>query len=107
MENANFTELSPLEVLKLKRKPFPLRNLLILYFNAHSRDVYIEHFRGLKLLVEWLGPIELPTEPLTRNYPSVLTNYETQWLASYFKVDWRYIVDIVWKEFENGNIRNH
>ncbi len=34
---------------------FPLKYLLILYCNAHPKDVYCEYFKGFKLLLSWLG----------------------------------------------------
>lgn len=34
---------------------FPLKYLLILYCNAHPKDVYCNYFTGFKLLLEWLG----------------------------------------------------
>lgn len=43
-------------------KLFPLWALLQLYHTAHPKDVYVGYGEGLKLLVDWLGPIEIQEE---------------------------------------------
>jgi len=65
--------------LALKNKPFPLWALLILYDNSNKRDTYCNYFEGFKLLVEWLGPIELT--PHSEPIPSLYRSYEIQELS--------------------------
>lgn len=69
--------------LELQKKPFPVWALLILYENGSSRDLYCNYFEGFKLLVEWLGPIELTphSEPLNRLHRT----YELQELSVILK----------------------
>ena len=42
------------------KKPFPLLSLLTLYSKS-PHSLYIDHFEGFKLLVDWLSPIEIPS----------------------------------------------
>lgn len=61
-------------------KPFPMWALLVLYHNSSARDTYIEYHEGLKELINWLGPIEVPTE-YQLNYrlpPKLFHSYELQ-----------------------------
>lgn len=64
---------------EIKSKPFPAWALFILYIKSHPEDTYCNHFNGLHLLIEWLGPIELSqlSEPL----PPLHTSYELQQIA--------------------------
>jgi len=75
--------MTPLERLKRQRelesKPFPIEFLLIIYERGSSKDLYCNYFEGFKLLVQWLGPIQLTphSEPLNKLYRS----YEIQELS--------------------------
>lgn len=63
------------------KKPFPLRALLTIYLNASKKDLYIDYFAGFKLLVRWLGPIEIPTL-VVPSYPAVCISYEVDRIAT-------------------------
>src|ERR1035437_5776479 len=63
-----------------KPKPFPLWALLYLYYHAHLKDVYVNHFTGFKLLVDWLEPIEVPAD-IGVQLPRYCGNYELQEIA--------------------------
>lgn len=41
-------------------KKFPLKALLILYGKSNKYETYCNYFEGFKLLVDWLGPIDIP-----------------------------------------------
>lgn len=86
---------------------FPWQYLCILYLNAHSRDVYIENFKGLKLLYNWLGPFTDPNSEPMPDVSSHLLSYESQKLASLLNCNYRYIVDLIIREYANGNLPNH
>lgn len=66
---------------------FPLKNLLVLYSRAHSKDVYINNFQGFKLLVEWLAPIEqYQLVTATKTIPWCFHSYEIQEIARILQV---------------------
>ncbi len=64
---------------EINQKPFPVWALLILYHKGAPKDLYCEYFAGFKLLLKWLGPIELTphSEPIARLH----RNYEMQELS--------------------------
>ena len=77
--------ISSLERLKQQRelanKPFPLWALLILCEAGNRADWYCNYFEGFKLLVNWLGPIELPAAPASLRIPRLHRTYEIQEIA--------------------------
>lgn len=73
-----------LALLKLEeesqKKEFPLTSLLRLYTQC-PRELYIQHFVGLKLLINWLQPISESTfQPI--KIPTHLLTYEMQEIAN-------------------------
>ena len=71
--------------------PFPLKELLILYFNARSADVYCDYFAGFKLLIAWLGPIAIPVRAELPEIPRCFHSYEVQEIAKLLGCDQRII----------------
>lgn len=56
--------------------PFPLSALFHLYENANHADVYCNYMEGLRLLVEWLSPIEIPPFEGEYKIPRLHGSYE-------------------------------
>ena len=97
------TNASLLALMK-SRSEFPLRAFLLLYSKAHAKDVYCNHFEGTKLLVNWLGPIE--TDKSNPHTSHLLMNYEVTKLAEHLSSTPSAIWNIIFKEFQNGNLIN-
>lgn len=71
--------------LQARNKPTELHTILRLYFGANSEDVYISHFAGFKLLLDWLSPIKLPsnTNEIPIVFSKVVASYEHIKLAEF------------------------
>lgn len=65
---------------------FPLESLLVLYENASHADVFPNYMEGFKLLADWLGPIEIPSNLEIVNIPKLRRNYELNTIADILKV---------------------
>lgn len=89
MSDSLISNLSPLERLKqqrqLQQRPFPLWALLIFCENGHRNDWYCNYFENLKLLVQWLAPIEIPQAPASTRIPRLHRTYEIQEIATILK----------------------
>lgn len=102
--------------MRLKSKPFPLKELLRLYilneswYDKNSADytdsMYSLHFHGLRTVVSWLGPIALPD----REFPpvhKVLINYEIQQMAQMFgcgeNVIWHLCMEILNERYSSSS----
>lgn len=62
-------------------KPFPLWALLCIYEQSNRRDTYANYFEGLKLLVNWLGPVDCPAVTADLKIPKLLHTYDAQEIA--------------------------
>ena len=89
MSDSLISNLSPLERLKqqrqLQQRPFPLWALLIFCENGSRRDWYCNYFENLKLLAQWLAPIEIPQAPASTRIPRLHRTYEIQEIATILK----------------------
>lgn len=73
--------ISSLERLKISRRPFPLKYLLLLYVRAR-RECYLNYHAGFKNLYDWLAPIDIPAgNEYKKKMPDVFNNWEIQELA--------------------------
>lgn len=82
-------------------KKFPLKYLLFLYITGHKDDLYCEYFKGFKLLVDWLSPIDIPSLKKDFKFAPYLFNYEQQEIANILKCS-PYIVQQTLLEVHNG-----
>lgn len=74
---------------------FPLYVLLTIYLKA-ERECYINYMQGFKALVSWLGPIDAGiSSDFIRDYPSILTSYEIQEIASILKLEQNQIIHTI------------
>lgn len=74
--------------LLLESKPFPLASLLYMYEVSNRKDTYCNYFEGFKLLVGWLGPIEVPEIPAQlelKPIPKLYHTYDIQEIAIILK----------------------
>lgn len=74
--------------LLLESKPFPLASLLYMYEVSNHKDTYCNYFEGFKLLVDWLGPIEIPEIPAqleSKPIPKLYHTYDIQEIAVILK----------------------
>lgn len=68
-----------LEQKRVAQLEFPLPALLQLYAKQYQ-ELYLEHFYGLKLLLQWLAPVSLSSKPKCF-IPTYLITYEMQEIA--------------------------
>lgn len=67
---------------ELQSKPFPLWALLYFCEIGNRNDWYCDYFSGFKLLVSWLGPIDIPNAPSSLKIPRLHRTYELQEIAT-------------------------
>ena len=62
--------------------PFPLVYLLTMY-TTHRKLLYVNYYRRMKLLIDWLEPIEIPEFPELANKKlhTIYYNYDLQELS--------------------------
>lgn len=107
MDSASI-KIDSLERLKISRRPFPLKFLLVIYLKARH-DCYINYHAGLKLLISWLEPIDIPNAAQYKEIPSVFNNWECQEIAAILgtkpKVIYHTFREIIYHEihFTNNN----
>lgn len=70
---------------ELSQKPFPLWALLVFCEVGNRADWYCNYFEGLKLLIKWLGPVEIPAAPSQLKIPRLHRTYEIQEIAVILK----------------------
>ncbi len=73
---------------------FPLHALLILYATGKPTDLYCNDMEGFKLLVDWLGPIQIPELEVIQ-IPRMRENYEVQRIAMILKCDESIVYQLV------------
>lgn len=61
-------------------RSFPLQSIILLYTRATRSDVYCQYFEGLKLLVQYLSPID-KNVGIEFRVPASLRTYEMVELA--------------------------
>lgn len=85
---------------------FPLKYLLYLYSRCRTgkNSLYINYFKGLRLLVDWIGEVEIPSNVEIRKLSWYETNYEIQELSNLLNCEESIIVDTLreLKELENS-----
>lgn len=82
-----------LEERALKKKPFPLKSLLLMYYRGNKADLYCDYFSGFMLLRDWLSPIEFPTRTQEKLFLP-LWGYEQQELSVILNCDPRLMQQI-------------
>jgi len=80
-----------LTALKNLKKPVSLKLLLSLYIQAPN-ICYIDHFKGFKLLHEWLSPLRIPAHT-PRQIHRVFLTYEVQEIAKHLSLSQSLIYD--------------
>jgi len=74
---------------------FPLSALIALYaccgLDNKVNPLYLDHFEGFKLLVDWLQPIAIQPAHQVPAVPGVFVTYEIQEIAKIFNCDYRII----------------
>ena len=105
IEHLEHKQVHRLQSLKQTQKGFPIRSLVILYCNAHPKDVYINWMEGFKLLLAYLAPIELGNKTEYYRVPEIFVTYEVQQLAILLGCHWTKIYKIIQEEYESGRIR--
>lgn len=87
-----------LQALREKSKPFPLKSYLHIYTHA-TPDCYNDYFKGMRLLIEFLGhpPIEIRGD--VKIMPLLLRSYEFVELAKVLYPENRFLgEDLIYKE---------
>lgn len=70
----------------LRESKFPLK-LLLIFYSKNYKLFYIDHFKAFKLIIEWLGPIDIPAPAATPRFNRLLYNYEQQEIAKILNCD--------------------
>lgn len=73
--------------------PFPLHALLLLYGTGPSH-LYCDNLYGLRVLIEWLGPIGIPELPVIP-IPRLKGNYDVQRIAQLLSCDESIVYQVV------------
>lgn len=85
-----------------EKKTFPLWALLHLYETGNHNQLYLDSFAGFKLLVDWLGPIEIPVAPSSLIVPRLHQSFELQQIASILKTNYREVYYSYEHSIKNG-----
>lgn len=70
-----------LRYLRARTIKFPLSSLLKLYLQSNKSDTYCEYFRGFRLLVGFLSPIDA-SNAISLSVPPMLISYGANEIAT-------------------------